>query len=138
MDSDLTASASARETFVWESEESGESHKTHTCVGLPKNQKEVKGQRSAGLHTLRSTFSSYLPFFVMIISVPTELNCFHSDAFSSSIFTSSFWVLAAAGSLGAGGGASSLGGRALAATSQAEGNNGMWAEASRSEIKLKW
>lgn len=74
---------------------------------------------------------SHLPFFVMIISVPTELNCFHKDAFSSSIFTSSFGVLVV-GSLGTGGGASSLGGRALAAASQAGGNNGMWAEACRS------
>lgn len=74
---------------------------------------------------------SHLPFFVMIISVPTELNCFHKDAFSSSIVTSSFGVLVV-GSLGTGGGASSLWGTALAATSQAGGNNGMWAGACRS------
>lgn len=67
----------------------------------------------------------------MIISVPTELNCFHKDAFSSSIFTSSFGALVA-GSLGTGGGASNLGGSALAATSQVGGYNGMWAGACRS------
>ena len=72
----------------------------------------------------------------MIISVPTELNCFHRDEFSSSILTSSFGVLVA-GSLGIVGGASSLGGRALAAMSQAEGNSDMWAGASRSEEMQK-
>lgn len=67
--------------------------------------------------------STYLPFFVMIISVPTELNCFHREEFSSSIFTSSFGGAApvAAGSLGTGGRGSSLGGGALAGTSQAAG-----------------
>ena len=68
----------------------------------------------------------------MIISVPTVLNCFHRDAFSSSILTSSFGVLAA-GSLGTGGGARSLWGRALVATSQAGGGYiGMWAGPCRS------
>lgn len=61
---------------------------------------------------------SHLPFFVMIISVPTELNCFHKDAFSSSILTSSFCVLV--GGSRTGGGASILEG-----TSQAGGNSGM-------------
>lgn len=87
-----------------------------------KTESGVKGQ---------CTIFSHLPFFVMIISVTTELNCFHKEAFSSSILTSSFGVLVA-GSLGTGGGASSLGVRALAATSQVGGNNGMWAGACRS------
>lgn len=78
---------------------------------------------------------SYLPFLVMIISVPTELNCFHKEAFSRSILTSSFWGLAP-GSLETAFGASILGGRALAATSQAEGSIGTCAGASRSK-KLK-
>lgn len=69
---------------------------------------------------------SHLPFFVMIISVPTELNCFHREEFSSSIFTSSLWGLEA-GSQGTEGGASILG-----AMSQVGGNSGMWAGASLS------
>lgn len=103
-------------------------------IQKPQNQtdSEVKGQ---------CIISAHLPFFVMIISVPTELNCFHKDAFSSSIFTSSFGVLVA-GSLGTGGGASSLGGRALAAASQVGGYSGMWAGAWRSvatnKLRIKW
>lgn len=86
-----------------------------------------------------STVISHLPFFVMIISVPTELNCFHKDEFSSSIFTSSFGVVVAASlETGAGGGgASSLGGRALAAASHAGGNSGICTGASRSVGKNK-
>lgn len=75
--------------------------------------------------------SPHLPFFVMIISVPTELNCFHKEEFSSSILMSSFGALAA-GSLGIGAGASSRGGKALAGTSQALGYSGRWAGACRS------
>lgn len=66
---------------------------------------------------------SHLPFFVIIISVPTELNCFHKDTFSSSILTSSFGVLAAA-SLQMEEGATSLEGRAVADTSHGGGYNG--------------
>lgn len=70
----------------------------------------------------------------MIISVPTELNCFHREEFSNSICTSPFGVTApvAADSLGIGRGGSSLGGGALAGTSQAEGKSGKWLEACRS------
>ena len=60
----------------------------------------------------------HLPFLVMIISVPTALNCFHSDAFSSSIFTCSLPAV----SVGTGGGARALGGGALAAMLQEVGN----------------
>lgn len=78
--------------------------------------------------------ASHLPFFVMIISVPTELNCFHKDAFSSSIFTSPFVVLAAA-SLQMEEGATSLEGKALVDISQAGGNSGTGAGACRSACK---
>lgn len=64
---------------------------------------------------------THLPFLVIIISVPTELNCFHKCAFSSSTLTSLVGDLAA-GLLGMAGGGSSLWGRALAAMSEAEGN----------------
>lgn len=91
----------------------------------------LQGYRQRLGSEVSTIISSHLPFFVMIISVPTELNCFHKEAFSSSILTSSFEVLGA-GSLGTGGGASSPGGRAVADTSQAAGYSGTWAAACRS------
>lgn len=76
----------------------------------------------------------------MIISVPTELNCFHRDRFSSSIFTSPFETLLAC-SVGPGGWANSRGGRGLGATSHTVGNSGKWAGGWRSEwqkFSVKW
>lgn len=72
----------------------------------------------------------YLPFLVMIISVPTVLNCFHRDTFSSSIFimSSDFPKL----SLFARGGGSRRGGRLRAAMSHVVGYRGTWAGGSRS------
>lgn len=78
--------------------------------------------------------ASYLPFLVIIISVPTELNCFHKEAFSSSTFTSSFGVLAPA-SLEMEEGATSPDGRALLSTSSVGGNSGTGAGACRSGCK---
>lgn len=78
--------------------------------------------------------SSYLPFFVIIISVPTELNCFHKEAFSSSTSTSSFGMLAAA-SLEMEEGATSLDGRALLNSSSVGGYSGTGAGACRSGCK---
>ena len=65
----------------------------------------------------------------MIISVPMVLNCFHSDAFSSSILTLPCGVEGASWGAGAGGGGSRRGGRARAAASHEEGYRGTWAEA---------
>lgn len=75
--------------------------------------------------------TSYRPFFVIIISVPTELNCFHKEAFSSSTSTLVFGVLAAA-SLEMEEGATSLDGRALLNTSSVGGYSGTGAVACRS------
>lgn len=77
---------------------------------------------------------SYLPFFVIIISVPTELNCFHKEAFSSSTTTSSFGLMAAA-SVDMEEGANSLDGRTLLSTSSVGGYCIAGAEASRSGCK---
>lgn len=87
-----------------------------------------------GVDGLGTASGPHLPFFVMIISVPTELNCFHNDAFSSSILTSAFWVLAAA-SLETGEGATNLEGKALVDTSQVVGYSGTGAGACRSVYK---
>lgn len=75
------------------------------------------------------SYASYLPFFVMIISVPTEVNCFHKDEFSSSIFTSS---VLAAGSFKTGGGANNLCVRGLAAASHVGWNSDVGPPPSRS------
>lgn len=78
--------------------------------------------------------TSYLPFFVIIISVPTELNCFHKEAFSSSTCTSSFGMPAAA-SLDMEEGAASLDGRVLLNTSLVGGDSGTGAGACQSGCK---
>lgn len=78
---------------------------------------------------------SYLPFFVIIISVPTELNCFHKEAFSSSTTTTSSLRVLAAASLETEEGAASLDGRFLLNTSSVGGYSGTGAGACRSGCK---
>lgn len=112
----LTASFAAVETFSWGTEKDELWHftKLTKCVVV--------------YIFFPYSKCAHLPFLVTIISVPTVLNCFHSDAFSSSILTLSCGVPGV--SAVAGGGCSSRAGSPRAAMSHVVGYNGTCAAGS--------
>lgn len=119
----LTASFAAVETFSWGTE------KDKKGYGVLPNWPNVSWCLLVGIFFPHSK-CAHLPFLVTIISVPTVLNCFHRDAFSSSILTLSCGVPGV--SAVAGGGCSSRAGSPRAAMSHVVGYIGTCAAGSRS------